>query len=256
MENCDYFHHDGFKLAFRQAGEDLGNPVLLIHGFASSMRTNWLTSGWFATLGRAGHRVIALDNRGHGLSGKSHKPAAYTPELMAGDAAALLDYLDVPKAHIFGYSMGARIAAFFALQTPKKAQSLVLGGLGAGMVTATVDWPGVRKALLAPDMAAVHDVRGMMFRKFAERTKSDLKSLAACAVTSKKEMTVAQVKKIKQPVLVAVGSKDDIAGAPQPLAALLPHGRALEIPGRDHMLAVGDKSFKQAAVDFFAEHAF
>ena len=55
------------------------------------------------------------------------------------------------------------------------------------------------------------------------------------------------------PVLVAVGTKDDVAGSAQELAALLPHGQALDIPGRDHMLAVGDRVFKQGVLDFLAQ---
>ena len=55
------------------------------------------------------------------------------------------------------------------------------------------------------------------------------------------------------PVLVAVGTKDDVAGAAAPLAALLPRGRALDIPGRDHMLAVGDKVFKAGVLAFLEE---
>ena len=55
------------------------------------------------------------------------------------------------------------------------------------------------------------------------------------------------------PVLVAVGSKDDVAGSAPELAALLPQGRALDIPGRDHMLAVGDRVFKQGVLDFLAQ---
>ena len=54
------------------------------------------------------------------------------------------------------------------------------------------------------------------------------------------------------PVLVAVGTKDTVAGSAQELADLLPAGRALDVPGRDHMLAVGDKVFKQAVLDFLA----
>jgi hypothetical protein len=54
-------------------------------------------------------------------------------------------------------------------------------------------------------------------------------------------------------VLVAVGSKDTLAGSAHELAALLPAGRAFDIPRRDHMLAVGDRVFKQAVLDFLAE---
>jgi len=254
VERVDYFYHDGFRLAFRQAGQEQGSPVLLIHGFASSSLVNWVATGWFEVLLAAGHHVIAIDNRGHGNSDKSYKAAAYRPEAMADDAEALLEHLQVPQAHIMGYSMGARISAYLALRAPTKLRSVVFAGLGIGMVTGAGDWQTVRAALLAPDIGAVTSMRGRMFRKFAENTKSDLKALAACVITAKKELTEAEVRQIAAPALIAVGSKDEIAGAPGPLAALLPRGEVLAIPGRDHMLAVGDKIYKQGVVNFFAKY--
>ncbi|MDD9332491.1 MAG: alpha/beta hydrolase, partial [Bartonella sp.] len=87
-----------------------------------------------------------------------------------------------------------------------------------------------------------------------EQTKSDRRALAACIMTSKQELTEDEVYKIKQPALVAVGSLDEISGEAEPLVALLPHGEALQIPGRDHMLAVGDKVYKKGVIDFLARH--
>jgi len=126
------FVHDGFEIAFldRRPEGGAGEPVLLIHGFASTHHVNWVGPGWVKTLGDAGYRVVALDNRGHGRSHKSYDPADYTPERMAGDAAALLDHLGISRAHVFGYSMGARISAFLALAQPQKVATLILGGLG------------------------------------------------------------------------------------------------------------------------------
>lgn len=252
----EYFQHGGFRLAFRQAGQGLGAPVLLIHGFASSSLINWVNTGWFAELTAASHHVIAIDNRGHGFSDKSHIIADYAPELMADDAAALLRHLNIPAAHIMGYSMGARAAAYLALRAPEYVHSLILGGLGIGLVKGAGDWQTVREALLAPSLAEVKSARGQMFRRFADNTKSDLKALAACIISSKKELTEAEIRRIAAPVLVAVGTKDDIAGAPEPLAALLPRGQVLPIPGRDHMLAVGDAVYKQGALRFLAAHPF
>jgi pimeloyl-ACP methyl ester carboxylesterase len=91
-----------------------------------------------------------------------------------------------------------------------------------------------------------------MFRAFAEQTKSDLRALAACMRGSSQTLTRAQLATIRVPVLVALGSKDVIGGSAPELAALLPAGRALEIPGRDHMTAVGDKVFKQGVLSFLA----
>ena len=80
----------GVDIAWYEGGRSDGDPILLIHGFASTAHVNWVFPGWFKTLGEAGYRVIALDNRGPGESGKPHDPEAYTPEIMASDAAAVL----------------------------------------------------------------------------------------------------------------------------------------------------------------------
>ncbi|GGA82856.1 alpha/beta hydrolase [Brucella endophytica] len=246
------FEHDGRRLAFREAGE--GEPILLIHGFASSAHVNWVGPGWFQTLTEAGYRVIAIDNRGHGESDKSHEPSDYTPSLMAGDAAALLDHLGIGTAHVMGYSMGARIAAFMALEHPSRVHDVIFGGLGIGMVTGAGNWEPIHEALLADDPATITHPRGLMFRKFADQTKSDRIALAACVLTSKVELSAEAVGRIAQPALVAVGTKDDIGGNPHELAVLLPNGQALDIPDRDHMLAVGDRVFKRAVLEFLQEN--
>jgi pimeloyl-ACP methyl ester carboxylesterase len=89
-----------------------------------------------------------------------------------------------------------------------------------------------------------------MFRAFAEQTKSDLKALAACIRGSRATLSREQVASIRVPILVAVGSRDFVAGSAQELAALIPGAKALVIPDRDHMLAVGDKMFKAGVLDF------
>jgi pimeloyl-ACP methyl ester carboxylesterase len=251
------FEHESFKLAFldQQPAAFSGQTVLLIHGFASSMAVNWIAPGWVAELTRAGHRVVAFDNRGHGGSSRSYDPADYTPRRMAGDAAALLAHLGLSRAHVMGYSMGARIAVFLALEHPETVASLILGGLGSGMIDGVGDWDPIAAALLAEDPAALTSPRARMFRAFADQTRSDRRALAACIETSRELVTPEQARSIAQPALVAVGTKDDIAGAPEPLAELLPKGEAFAIKGRDHMLAVGDRSFKRRVVEFIREHA-
>lgn len=247
------FRHDGLELAFFDEGNPSGEPVLLIHGFASSATVNWVHPGWLKTLGDAGYRVIAIDNRGHGRSDKPHDPARYRPPLMADDAAALLDHLGIPYAHVMGYSMGARITAFLALAHPHRVRSVVFGGLGLGMVDGVGDWDPIASALLAPSLDDVSHERGRMFRAFADQTKSDRQALAACIMTSRELLTASEMSRIDAPALIAVGTKDDLAGSPQALAELMPHARAVDIPGRDHMLSVGDRVFKKAVLEFYSE---
>ncbi|MDS1134906.1 alpha/beta fold hydrolase [Nitratireductor indicus] len=247
-----FFSHDGFDIAFIDEGA--GDPILLIHGFASTHFVNWVAPGWVKTLRDAGYRVIALDNRGHGQSSKSHNKADYTPPKMASDAAALLDHLGIERAHVMGYSMGARLSAFLALANPEKVATLILGGLGMGMIEGVGDWDEIAEALLAPDPASIVSERGQMFRKFADQTRSDRNALAACISTSRELLSADDARRIAQPTLVAVGTRDDIAGSPEGLADLLPDGTAFAIEKRDHMLAVGDRSFKARALAFLEEH--
>ena len=247
-----FLSHDGFQLAYLDEGE--GDPILLLHGFASSVQVNWIGPGWVKTLREAGYRVIAFDHRGHGRSSKSYEAADYTPAKMADDAVALLDRLGIGRAHVFGYSMGARVAAFMALEHPERVATLIFGGLGLGMVEGVGDWDPIADALMAEDPASITHPRGKMFRAFADQTKSDRRALAACITTSRQELSREQVGRIKQPVLVAVGTKDEIGGPAAPLAEMLPAGEAFEIVGRDHMLSVGDRTFKARALEFLKEH--
>lgn len=247
-----YFNHDGFDLAFLDKGE--GSPILLIYGFASSHFVNWVSPGWVKTLTEAGYRTIAFDNRGHGLSSKSYDPADYTPHKMAGDALGLLDHLGIEKTHVMGYSMGARVAAFLALQEPARVATVIFGGLGIGMVEGVGEWDPIAAALMAEDPVKITHTRGKAFRAFADQTKSDRRALAACISTSRELLTESDVARISQPALIAVGTKDDIAGAPDELAGLMPNAEGFWIEGRDHMLAVGDKAFKEKALEFLGRH--
>jgi pimeloyl-ACP methyl ester carboxylesterase len=244
------FVHDGLNIAYFDEGDASGEPILLIHGFASTATVNWVHPGWLKTLGDAGYRVIALDNRGHGRSDKPHDPAVYHPEMMAGDALALLDHLGIHLAHVMGYSMGARISAFLALSDPHRLRSVIFGGLGIGMCDGVGDWDPIADALLAASIDDVSHERGRMFRAFADQTKSDRLALAACIATSRDLVSREKISKLDLPVLIGVGTKDDIAGSAQELAELIPNAVALDIPGRDHMLAVGDKVFKKAVLEF------
>ena len=123
------FTHDGVEIAFLDEGE--GEPIVLVHGFASNKAVNWVFPGWVTALTRAGRRVIALDNRGHGESAKLYVPAAYHSSLMAEDVRGLLDHLGLGRADVMGYSMGARITAFLALIHPERVRSAVLGALAS-----------------------------------------------------------------------------------------------------------------------------
>jgi pimeloyl-ACP methyl ester carboxylesterase len=254
MATMQSFLSDGVEIAYLDTGAATATrpiPVLLIHGFASNTSTNWVSTGWVDTLTRAGYRVVALDNRGHGQSAKLYGLDQYGAPLMAEDARRLLDHLAIEKAHVIGYSMGARISAFLVLNHPARVASVVFAGLGINMVRGmSGGGADIADALEAPSLEAVSHPEGRNFRMFAEQTRSDLKALAACMRSARAPITAEAVGKIACPVLIVVGSADTVAGSPSELAALIPGSRWIAPEGRDHMKAVGDRAFKQAAVAF------
>src|SRR5690606_10563983 len=102
--------------AYRMEGQ--GSPIVLVHGFASTHKVNWIATGWSRALVEAGYRVVMPDGRGHGASGKPHESAAYALRAMAGDVVALLDHLGEPGADLMGYSMGGMVSLVAAAEWP------------------------------------------------------------------------------------------------------------------------------------------
>ncbi len=246
------FNSDSVEIAFDDVGQ--GEPILLIHGFASNGRVNWVDTGWVKTLTEAGFRVVTIDNRGHGESEKLYNPDLYSAPEMAEDARRLLDHLGIRRAHVMGYSMGARIAAFLTVNHPSRVASAVFGGLASRMITGVGGGAEIARGLEAASLLDVTDVTARAFRIFAEQTRGDLKALAACIKSSRVRITESMLATIKMPVLVVVGEKDDVAGEAGPLAAAIPGARAVTLPNRNHMNAVGDKGYKEAVLTFLKGH--
>jgi pimeloyl-ACP methyl ester carboxylesterase len=243
------FNSDGVEIAFIDEGE--GEPVILIHGFASNVRVNWVSTGWTKYLREVGFRVIAFDHRGHGESEKLYDQAQYSALLMAGDVARLLEHLNITSANIIGYSMGARVAAFLTIQWPDLVKKVVFAGLAERMISGVPGAEAIADALEAESAAAVPDQGAKSFRVFADQTKSDRKALSACIRSSRVKIKPEALAAIKVPVLVVAGELDDVSGKVQPLVNLIPGAKGLTLPGKNHMSAVGDREFKRESVTFF-----
>jgi pimeloyl-ACP methyl ester carboxylesterase len=250
-----YFNSNGVSIAYIDVPphEGQGDPILLIHGFASNHAVNWVNTLWVKTLTRAGYRVVAFDNRGHGQSEKLYDPEAYNSYRMAEDGLRLLDHLGIERADVMGYSMGARITAHMALTAPERMRSMLLGGLGIHLIEGVGLPLGIADAMEVPSLDDLTDPMQRMFRAFAQQTGSDLKALAACIRGTRQVLTEDEVASITLPTLVSVGTKDDVSGSGPELVRLIPNATALDIPGRDHNLAVGDKVHKQGVLDFLAQ---
>lgn len=122
-----YFQSNDVKIYFVDEGQ--GEPILLIHGFASNLVENWIHPGIADSLLNHGYRVIAYDTRGHGKSSKPHEPELYGFHDIR-DAIRLLNYLSVQRAHIVGYSRGGSIANAIRVFYPERSITVTLGGYG------------------------------------------------------------------------------------------------------------------------------
>jgi len=244
------FQNGVVEIAYLDEGE--GPPIVMVHGFASSKDVNWVYPTWVSLLRQSGRRVIALDHRGHGASTKLYDPEDYHIGTMMGDVRALLDHLKIERADVMGYSLGSRITALLAYRAPERVRSAVLGGLGMTLVAGGGPGENVARALEAESPDDITDRMGKTFRAFADQTRSDRRALAACLRGSRRLMAREEAAQIRVPLLIAVGTRDDIAGSAHELATIIPGSQVLDIPGRDHMRAVGDKVFKQGVVEFLS----
>ena len=244
------FNHGDVEIAFLDEGE--GEPIVLVHGFASSKNVNWVYPTWVSELRKGGRRVIALDNRGHGESSKLYDVADYSIPIMSGDIIALMDHLEIDRADVMGYSLGGRMAAWLGVNAPDRLRSAILGGIGLAMIEGGGPGENVAAALEAPSLDDVTDPVGRTFRAFADQTRSDRTALAACLRGSRGLMTKEEAARIAVPVLIAVGTTDEVAGSAQALGDIIPDSEVLDIPNRDHMRAVGDKVYKAGVTDFLS----
>ena len=244
------FHNGAVEIAFLDEGE--GDPIILVHGFASTKNVNWVYPTWVSELRKGGRRVVALDNRGHGDSAKLYDPAQYSIATMAGDVVALMDHLQIERADVMGYSLGGRMAAWLGRNAPERLRSAILGGIGIAMIEGGGPGENVAQALEAPSLDDVTDPVGRTFRAFADQTRSDRAALAACLRGSRGLMTKEEAAHIAVPVLIAVGSADEVAGSAQALGEIIPGSEVLDIPNRDHMRAVGDKVYKTGVAEFLS----
>jgi pimeloyl-ACP methyl ester carboxylesterase len=242
------FDSDGVRLHYEVHGPERGWPVVVVHGFASDYRLNWVGTRWQEALTTAGFRIFGLDCRGHGHSDKPHD-RAYAIDVMAADVARLLDHVGVPTACYLGYSMGARIGLQVVLDFPERVQRAVLGGIGMSGAMESAD--AIAESFLRGE--PTDDPVAQSFYRFASaQPGNDLKALAACIVGLRPKPDPAKLSAIRTPILVVVGDRDDLARDAPELVELIPSSRLVVVRGRDHMGAVPAREFKQAAIEFLS----
>jgi pimeloyl-ACP methyl ester carboxylesterase len=259
-----FFDSNGVKIRYVVEGK--GEPVLLIHGFTASLETNWMVPGIIKGLSKD-YRVIALDNRGHGKSGKPHDPNKYGVQ-MVEDAVRLLDHLKIKKAHIVGYSMGAIITAKLLTTHPDRFVTATLGGHGGireggstsffeeladsldqgkgiGPLVTVLTPPGKPK----PTEEQVKGISALIL------STNDPKALAAVA-RGFKDLGVSwdKLKANRVPTLALIGEQDPVKQSVDELKGKMANLTITPIKDADHLTALTNPDFIKSLRGFLAEH--
>jgi pimeloyl-ACP methyl ester carboxylesterase len=261
-----FFNSAGTRIRYIEEG--WGEPVILVHGYTSDAGAQWTRTGVLQALA-ARYRVVALDARGHGRSGKPHDPAQYGPE-MGFDILRLLDHLNIKRAHIVGYSMGAHIVAQLVTTHPERFLTATLGGAPGRFSWSLEDQQRVERE--AAEME--HDLlRSQILRLWPhgesppteERIRElsatqlagqDSRALAAARRSNSAQVvTLAQMAAVTVPALGVVGTADPYLSQFLELKAVMPQLDLVTIAAASHGSAPGRPEFAQAVLTFLRAHS-
>jgi pimeloyl-ACP methyl ester carboxylesterase len=240
-----------------------GPPVLLICGIPA------IVSDWepvAAGLAGAGYRVIVYDNRGGG--GSTVTPGPYTTRQLADDADALLDELEIERAHVFGMSLGGMIAQEVAINHPDRVDRLVLGCTHAGVAhaapmpretgrafaMATDDW-AQRMAALAPK-AFAPGADPALVEAFVAKKSLDVQDPAGYEAQVQAALShdaADRLGTIAAPTLVITGDDDQVipGASSDVLVARIGDARLETVPGSGHLFFIERPDESLAVVTAF-----
>jgi pimeloyl-ACP methyl ester carboxylesterase len=250
-------------LAWRQAGQPDGEPILLIMGLGGSGRMWWRLEPHLART----HRVLMIDNRGTGDSDRVRGPLSMAD--MAADAVSVLDAAGVDRAHVMGASMGGMVAQHVGLDHRERVRSLVLACTTAGGPAGVPNWRLLASAAMRPLLRprqsfaivapALYSERAR--RESPDRVAEDLERRSADATPS--ATLYAQMAAIARhdtrerlgelaglPTLVLHGDEDSLVPAERAraLAEGIPGARLVELPGCGHVMTTDREEEVAAAV--------
>ncbi len=235
-------------------------PILLLHGFGSSSRQNWVETGWVRYLNDAGRTVIMMDLPAHGDSAAPNDAGAYVPSRIRADILqALSDERILPLSEddpssgidLIGYSLGARLAWEFGATQPELVRRMVLGGPGASDPLATFDLAAAEQ-YLAGGPAVDDPTTADLLRMALALPGNSVPALLAMVSAIKTEPFDPRGAVPRMPLLLVAGDQDTYAEGLGDLAGWAPSARTMALPGRTHSNAVTSRSFKDAAVSFLS----
>jgi pimeloyl-ACP methyl ester carboxylesterase len=259
-----FFDSGGVKIHYHVEGK--GEPVLLIHGFATNARLQWMTSGVFKALAKD-HRVLAMDVRGLGESGKPSDPKKFGTE-MVEDAVRLLDHLKIDKAHVVGYSMGAIIAGKLLETHPDRLLSVTLGGTGVfpegvklppnleKLAQSLEQGKGMGSAVMAmtpgkskPSAATIREVNRMTAGENGKAMAAMVRSWATLGVSRDK------LEANKVPTLALIGTADPMKEGFEFMKEGMANLKIVTIEGATHINAPSNPKFISSLRSFLADNS-
>ena len=220
----------------------MSNPVVLVHGFASSFDHNWGETGWADILRDEGRTVLGGDLLGHGRADKPTDPAAYQ---------GLEDYVlgwagDAPSFDAIGFSLGGRLLLNLAARDPARFGRLVVMGVGRNVLYSE---GSERIAQAVESGVQPEDIGARVFAELAADPRNDRAALAAVMRRPSRALSPEDLARVTCPVLVIIGERD-FAGPAQPLVEALPDASLVTIPGLDHFATPKEFRCIDAALKF------
>lgn len=258
-----HFDSNGVRIFYSERGS--GEPVILVHGFGAQGDTNFRNPGTIAALAK-NYRVITMDARGHGLSGKPHERERYGMEVV-DDIKRLMDHLEIDRAHLVGYSMGALLTMKFMTLYPERLITAAPCGNGWHLET---DPQAAIAERLAADLAAGRGysalfeliepldgpvnplLQGGMHLYF--RMANDAEALAHM-VEGWRDLTMTEedFKPITVPSMCVIGENDAFRHGAQRLADTKPNHELILLKNRNHYNAF-QREFIRHIESFLAKH--
>ena len=224
------YSNDGLKLHYIERGT--GSPLLLLHGFGMSAQSCWHDTGIVDVLADSGHRVLALDARGHGESDKPHDPDAYQVDRMRSDVLALVEQAGIERPAFVGHSMGGRMALNILADRGADAGPSVIVSNGSNVFQPS-NTDAMAQAFESGDTSSLPPPVAH-FVEMITAMGGDRLAYAAYLRNPPPPLAVAQLARVAVPIQIVCGEGDPVVGDPEQLRAAIPGAALCIVGGSEH----------------------